>query len=436
MSEDVSAARSSGADTSPSPAARGRIIGLDLARFVAIIGMITTHTWLFLPGSLAERNPLAEIFEGRAAALFAVLAGVGVVLSTRGALASGRTGAARMTVLGRGTALILVGLTLGLLQPSIAIILVAYGVIFWVLALVLTWSRFALAATAVLVCLFVPVVAWALGTAVDAPRLDGMNPSWLSLGDPVALVRSLALTGMYPVALWIAFAIVGVLVGRALQSAPSPSGIRATALRVIVTGAIVWAVGLVASIVALYPAGGIAAVAAQHGYPFDTAERILLASGSGRPIGSVFALLSPGAHTGTTFDALLTGGCALVVLGALVLLGTLVTDRGRRLLLPVLGTGGAPLTVYVAHVVLVGATFLLATGFAAQTATLEQYTALIASDRAWIVSSVGFWALNVGVALAIGTTLALLRRRGPMETFVTWMGHVFARGAAPRRRTR
>src|SRR5262249_44248191 len=60
--------------------ARGRIVGLDLARFVALAGMMLTHVWYtsdYLAGTMTWWGTL---FEGRSAALFAVLAGVGCVL--------------------------------------------------------------------------------------------------------------------------------------------------------------------------------------------------------------------------------------------------------------------------------------------------------------------------------------------------------------------
>ena len=61
-----------------------RIVGIDIARCLALVGMIATHV-------LAARNPdgslgFAEVVAGgRASALFAVLAGVSLALMSGGA---------------------------------------------------------------------------------------------------------------------------------------------------------------------------------------------------------------------------------------------------------------------------------------------------------------------------------------------------------------
>ena len=64
----------------PSPQASSRstprLVGLDVARALAVLGMFAAHT---APGSW-----LYTIAEGRAAALFAVLAGVSIALMSGG----------------------------------------------------------------------------------------------------------------------------------------------------------------------------------------------------------------------------------------------------------------------------------------------------------------------------------------------------------------
>lgn len=123
--------------TSPPQAKRGpkrasvtrpRISGIDFARFIALIGMMAAHVWTSNPdGSPAL---IESAVSGKAAALFALLAGVGIVLSTRSDLAAGRAGAARLSLLGRGLALVIIGLTLGVSPSGIVVILVYYGVMF------------------------------------------------------------------------------------------------------------------------------------------------------------------------------------------------------------------------------------------------------------------------------------------------------------------
>src|SRR6478672_13564809 len=80
MTSRSAATRSRKATGSRQP---GRLRGIDAARGLALLGMMATHV---LPtfGSDAQLTPtwVGLVFSGRAAALFAVLAGVGLALST------------------------------------------------------------------------------------------------------------------------------------------------------------------------------------------------------------------------------------------------------------------------------------------------------------------------------------------------------------------
>src|SRR5262245_18623590 len=68
-----------------------RVEGFDVARAVAIVGMVIVHFTSVLsyettPPRLLE---LLGLLDGRAAALFVLLAGIGVTLMTRSSVASG-----------------------------------------------------------------------------------------------------------------------------------------------------------------------------------------------------------------------------------------------------------------------------------------------------------------------------------------------------------
>ena len=111
-----------------------RYLGIDVARFLAIAGMMAAHlvtigALLAEPGSFAESaGALTDMLtEGIAAPLFAVLGGVSVVFATRRPLREGRVGAAIGSTLIRGTLLILIGLLLGLIETPVAIVLAYYG---------------------------------------------------------------------------------------------------------------------------------------------------------------------------------------------------------------------------------------------------------------------------------------------------------------------
>ncbi|RMF27489.1 MAG: DUF1624 domain-containing protein, partial [Bacteroidetes bacterium] len=69
-----------------------RIPGIDLARALAVFGMVQVNFNLVF-SSDAERDgffqPLSQLLQGKAAATFVVLAGVGMALMTKRALAVG-----------------------------------------------------------------------------------------------------------------------------------------------------------------------------------------------------------------------------------------------------------------------------------------------------------------------------------------------------------
>ncbi|HEV2798554.1 MAG TPA: heparan-alpha-glucosaminide N-acetyltransferase domain-containing protein, partial [Nocardioides sp.] len=117
----------------------GRLVGLDVARCVALLGMVATHVLdeRTASGDLGTAQWLAG---GRASALFAVLAGVSLALMTREPL-HGRPLALRtLGIAGRALLIGALGLLLGTLDTGIAIILTYYAVLF-VLGLPFTFLR-------------------------------------------------------------------------------------------------------------------------------------------------------------------------------------------------------------------------------------------------------------------------------------------------------
>ena len=101
---------------------QGRLVGLDVARCLALLGMVATHV-------LDERTPAGDLATsqwlagGRASALFAVLAGVSLGLMTRAPL-HGRALAWRSAgVAGRAVLIAALGLVLGGLDRGLAVIL-------------------------------------------------------------------------------------------------------------------------------------------------------------------------------------------------------------------------------------------------------------------------------------------------------------------------
>ena len=402
-----------------------RIIGLDIARFVAIAGMMATHVWLYADLLESETNWGSALFEGRASALFAVLAGVGAVLSTRSPLRRRRRASARWTLLGRGVALVALGLTVSLVPNPILVILVYYGVMFWFLALVLTWPTWALVLTGALVAVVTPVLAYLLGVVADIQGPEGYNISWSSFGEPLVVLRSLLLTGTYPALIWLAYGIAGLLAGRALVAARDSEALQNVCIRIAGIGVAIWLGGIALAGLTQYVFGGAHAMARDLGVADEMARAMLDHSGAGRPLpDSVYSLLAAGPHHGTTLDLMVTSGFALTAIGVLVYVGTVLPPVARRILTPVTAAGAAPLTVYTAHVLFVGIVTLVMLGKPYSQLTYQEYMSI---DDPWFLSSAGFLGANIVLALLIGGLLAALGRRGPLETFVTWVGRRFGR---------
>ncbi|HEX8780898.1 MAG TPA: heparan-alpha-glucosaminide N-acetyltransferase domain-containing protein, partial [Nocardioides sp.] len=113
------------------PTSADRLVGLDVARCLALLGMVATHV-------LDERSadgtvaPLQWLAGGRASALFAVLAGVSLALMTgrREPVRGGERVRRSAGLALRALLIAAIGLVLGEMQSGIAVILTYYGVLF------------------------------------------------------------------------------------------------------------------------------------------------------------------------------------------------------------------------------------------------------------------------------------------------------------------
>ena len=396
------------------PEGASRIWGIDLARFLAVIGMMATHVWSHQPDG--SPTLIDGAVSGKAAALFALLAGVGISRTTRADSRAGRFGAARANVAGRGIALIVIGLTLGLAPGPVVVILVYYGAVFLaVVPLLRLSSPILLSLAGGLAGLWPPFSSF-VRTHFEQPY-DLGSASWLSFADPMEVVRGLFFTGMYPVPTWIVYVLVGIVVGRSLTAA-SDAGLRRVALRLCVVGAFLAAA---ATALSLAVAGPITAILVAIMDDRTMVETAYFGTAFGAPIsGDALWLLSPAPHSGTLFDLAITTGWALIALGLTLAVGSVLPDRAKRLLEPLRATGAAPLTVYTAHVLAVSVVSLLAATMAL-------------TEMPWFLSSAALWGLHIAGALAIGAVLASLQRRGPLEALVTAAGR---RAASPWRARR
>ncbi|GAA1196645.1 putative membrane protein YeiB [Kitasatospora gansuensis] len=313
-------ARPSPAPVSPT----ARLVGLDLARALAVFGMFAAHVGPD-PAVGGPGGALLFLTHGRASALFALLAGVALVIVAGRPQA--RTGPARRQAVARivirAVILLLLGFGLTLSGTPVAVILAYYAVYFLLALPLLRLPADTLALIAAL---------WAL----TGPQLSFVVRTAFGLGDepPTGLVESpveLLLTGVYPAATWMPFVIAGMAVGRL------DLGSAAVRRRLAGLGLALAANGYGLSWLLLRATSG----------PDTPAETGTV------PIANPAGLLIASPHSGTTFEILGgTGVALLVVAGCLALLDAL--PAVRRLLAPVIAVGTMSLTVYVGHVIGIG----------------------------------------------------------------------------------
>lgn len=192
------------------PGASERTPGFDLARAVAVIGMLLMHT--IGPNYPAEGenqvlSGFVAFFHGRAAATFVVLAGVGLGLQV------GRNGVwlTRRRTLLRTVPLLVMGTALAAVPHlDVAVILHFYAAYFLVTVWVLGWSPRALAAVGLVLLVAWPLVASRFpGALLEGPaRLDPWLPDW------APYPSTLFFTGAYPVVPWVGFMFCGVALGK------------------------------------------------------------------------------------------------------------------------------------------------------------------------------------------------------------------------------
>ena len=356
------------------PAGRtDRLAGVDVARGVALLGMAAVHV---LPAGTGRQPSLVhELAGGRSAALFALLAGVSLTLAV-GRRPRWRAYAA---VVVRAALVAALGLVLGLLDSGVAVILAYYGLFF---LLALPWLRAGprvLAGCALIVALVVPVVSRLIRD--ELPPRDTASPVPSDLGDPWQLLSELALTGYYPALAWLAYLLAGLAVGRlALRS-------RRTAIGLVLGGTALAALAAGASALLLGPLGGHDRLALVVEVPEGSTVEAVVDEGrfGNVPTDSAWWLATDAVHSSTPPDLLATTGSALAVLGLALLLA-------GRLTAPLAAAGSMPLTLYTAHVVLLGTT---------------------ETD-----DPVRYYLLQVAVALVAATLWRRWFGRGPLEAAV------------------
>ncbi|MGC9403687.1 DUF418 domain-containing protein [Vibrio genomosp. F10 str. 9ZC157] len=193
---------------------KARNTGLDLARAVAVFVMIFVNYKVAMEVEFGHplMLSLSALFEGRAAALFVILAGIGITVATNKARIAkeGRSlKQARIRLVKRGMALIVLGLMFSLVWP--ADILHFYGAYFMLSALCFTLTNRQLASIGVFCIVLFPVLLmmfnydegwdWSSLTYVNFWSFDGF-------------LKQLFFNGFHPVFPWFSFLLLGMYLGR------------------------------------------------------------------------------------------------------------------------------------------------------------------------------------------------------------------------------
>ena len=307
----------------------GRVDAVDLARGIALIGMMLVH----LGPYWVERNPpVGHIVAGsRAAPLFAMLAGVALSLvhdrDPRGA------GSTRATLI-RAVLLIALGLGLGSLHDMpVFVILAFYGLLIVVALPFRRLSTRALLILAGIWAVAAPVLL--LWARVGHDPVDAFQAEWSDLKHPLDLLMELLVWGTYPALVWFAYVLVGLAIGRL--------DLRRTtvAWRLVADGAALLALALITGWV-LIRTGRLAD-------PNDLGWRQLFEERLWPFYPAHWNdLLLVGSHTSTPFNVISAIGSAVLVVGVCALL--LRLPWARILLTPVRAAGAMTLTLYTIHV--------------------------------------------------------------------------------------
>jgi uncharacterized membrane protein YeiB len=320
---------------------RPRLTGVDVARGVALFGMMATHVFSTFTD---EHTPGAStvIASGRSAATFALIAGVSLAFMSAGrdvVPGRGRTAVAAALVVRAGM-IGAIGLLLGFTESPLDVILPFYALMFLLAIPLLPLPPKALAVIAGSLMLLAPVLLTALAAAglQYATRPDPTPVTLVT--DPVGLLGQLLVTGYYPVVVYMAYLCAGLAIGRL--------DLRSSRLAwwLLGGGMALAVVARVVSHVLLHPLGGLAALVAHHESddPAWAATDLLWEPEQGSSWWYL-ALASPHAHTPP--DLAHSLGAGMAVLGASLLLTRITVVR--RLLGPLTSAGAMTLTLYSAH---------------------------------------------------------------------------------------
>ncbi|WP_159770500.1 DUF418 domain-containing protein [Streptomyces sp. HM190] len=334
-----------------------RLVGVDLARALAVFGMFAVHVGPFPTPGGGVGDWFLELASGRASALFATLAGFSLTLIA--GRPEPRTGAAgrraRARIVIRAVILLVVGTALAMTDFGGAGILNFYAVYFLLALPLLRLRARTLALIAVALAFVTPQLAYvlrALLTESLVTTIDGYDPIARLSG---VGVLDFLLTGLYPAITWMTFVVTGMALGRLDLSSGT------VRRRLALAGPALIAFGYGVSWLVLRVTGGDRQIAATMPdmKDFEALKDAGASAGAfDMPVGGglwgpdAWGLLAAEPHTGSTFDLIGSLGIAITVLLCL----TVALDRLpalRRWAAPVIAVGTMSLTLYVGHILVI-----------------------------------------------------------------------------------
>ena len=351
-----------------------RELGIDVARGLALLGMMVVH---ILPAATrtGEITTPWLLSVGKASALFAVVAGVGIAFST------GRTRppygrrwyAAVAALLVRAALICALGLWLGGVVGQAAYVILPYYALLFVLAIpFLRMPVRWLVVAAVAAGFAMPTVSFFARAGMPWEG-EPLNLTFASvIAGPAASLNELLFTGSYPVLPWLTYVLVGLAVGRTRLS------MRGVAAAIAGIGI---ALALFTRLVSWYllsVIGGQAELAetSRGTISLQSFTDILVFGSSGTvPADSAWWLAVLAPHTATTPDLFFTIGIALGVLGLAIMLSRVIGP----LLWPLAAAGSMPLTLYATHLLLLALPVMprdAGVNFAVQAAVLVAFALL------------------------------------------------------------
>lgn len=289
-----------------------RIRGIDMARALAIVGMVMVHVG---PRDLEAGGVVGAAYRvshGRASIGFIVLAGIGVALLA-GDRSRGRLSAATVRLGWRAIVLLPAGLALQTLDINVAVILQYYAVYFLVAAALMRLSDRWLLVVAAASGVLGPVARIMIERS--APHLyESGVPAWHDLA---RITRDILATGYYPVIVWTAPLALGIWIGR--RNLRSPAVVRAVT------------------------AAGVAAAAAG----FVLSDALVARFGEAGSLSDWRNLYVIEPHNEMPLWVLTATGIAVAVIGVCLLLAA----RAPTVVWPLVALGQLALSTYVVHLI-------------------------------------------------------------------------------------